>query len=164
MFVLSGGMSGGHFTAYANCEDITVESDPCLGLHSLSEDVSWTDSHVFLRELFTQVGVCDEPVDDHVAGYSQPLSSTSTTNNNSNTPQAPRRRWYKFDDEFVHDMNYSSPSSTLSSTTSSTSAATANSLRTNATSAVEQAIVSESAYLLFYRKRQLSKENLMRYL
>lgn len=48
-------------------------------------------------------------------------------------------RWYKFDDEFVMELN-------------------------GTTGAVETTIISESAYLLFYKKKQLSPQNILRYL
>lgn len=48
-------------------------------------------------------------------------------------------KWYKFDDELVIEL-------------------------TSVPHQLQQTIVSESAYLLFFRKRELSRENLIRYL
>jgi hypothetical protein len=124
-----------------------MDVDPCMSLpKNVSDEPSWHDSQVFLREYLTQVGICDEAILDHSAGH-------SSNGNSASTP--PTSRWYKFDDEFVHDLQYSSPSTVTPSNV--------NHVVRNA-SPVEQVIVSESAYLLFYRKRHLSKDNMIRYL
>jgi len=127
-----GGMFGGHYTAYAKCEDLLLPDD--ANNHHHLNSTQQQGLEVLLQEYLT-----------YLPGGLGGLDSTGSaaSSQGQGQTQGQQQRWFKFDDEFVLEL----PSQGY-----------ANGLPIDAT------IISESAYLLFYRKRLPSAENMLRYL
>lgn len=151
-----GGMFGGHYTAYVLCEDISYATT--------TGSIAGGPAELRMREYLTQVGISNQPLPTPTLnGPGLNAAQLSTTIPFLQPPAVSEnghdgnKRWYKFDDEFVHDLQYPTSYTGYPANLgqSSTGMPAAN---------VEQTIVSESAYILFYQRRNLSVTHMLPFL
>lgn len=172
-----GGMFGGHYTAYAECEDIQLMSNSnSTNPTAPSSSTSFGNNLMFNQQL-SQEFFAQSPFDSSITmqdylsyanlplppgnnpststssipAGSTPISSNNTMNN---------KKWYKFDDEYVIEM--SGTQFPLESTIVSGIFTISYSYKIISIYFIS--FLLESAYLLFYKRRHLSKENIIRYL